>query len=119
MKRILVVDDTAFMRMSLKMMIEKNGFKVVGEAATGVEGVNQYKKLNPDLVTMDITMPEMDGIQALKELKKINNNAKVVIISAIGQETRIKEAIVGGAAGFIVKPFKPDHVIKTLEKILK
>lgn len=118
MKRVLIVDDAAFMRASLKQILEKNGFVVVGEAENGLAGVKKYKESNPDIVTMDITMPEMDGIAALKEIKKHDKDAKVVIVSAMGQEPYIMEAVMIGAKGFIVKPFREDHVLKTLEKIL-
>jgi len=118
MKRVMIVDDAAFMRMSLRSMLEKNGFEVVAEAENGAMGVKKYISCQPDLVTMDITMPEMDGIRALKEIKAIDPNAKVVMISALGQEPHIKEAIKLGAKYFIVKPFKEEHVIEILNKVL-
>lgn len=114
MKKVLIVDDAAFMRVTLKTLLERNNFEVVGEAVNGLEGVKKFVEVNPDVVTMDITMPEMDGVQALKEIKKINPNAKVVMISAMGQETMVKEAVLSGAIGFLVKPFKEDAVIKSL-----
>lgn len=117
MKKVLIVDDAAFMRMSLKSMLERNGFEVVGEAENGEVGVHKYKLCHPDLVTMDITMPKMDGIQALKEIKAYDRNARVIMISALGQEVFIKEAIKLGAKYFIVKPFKEEHVIKVLNQI--
>jgi len=117
MKRVLIVDDAAFMRYALRTILEKNGFEVVDEAENGAVGVRKYKECNPDLVTMDITMPEMDGIQALKEIRKSDPNAKVVMVSALGQESHIKEAITLGAKYFIVKPFKEDKVIEILKKI--
>lgn len=117
-KRVLIVDDAAFMRMALKTMLEKNGFQVVGEAENGSVAVRKYKELKPDIVTMDITMPEMDGIEALKTIKAHDSKAKVIMVSAMGQEPMIKEAIVSGANYFIVKPFKEDHVVETLNKIL-
>ncbi len=117
-KKILIVDDAAFMRMMLKKILESNGFKVAGEAENGVAAVKMYKKCNPDIVTMDITMPEMGGIEALKAIRQYDSGANVVMVSAMGQETYVKEAIVSGAKNFIVKPFKEDHVVKTLEKIL-
>ncbi|ANW99092.1 histidine kinase [Thermoclostridium stercorarium subsp. thermolacticum DSM 2910] len=117
MKRVLIVDDTAFMRMSLKAMLEKNGFQVVDEAENGSVAVKKYKELRPDIVTMDITMPVMDGIQALKEIRKFDANSKVIMISALGQEAYVREAVLSGAKGFIVKPFKEDYVIQTLNKL--
>lgn len=117
MKRVLIVDDTAFMRMSLKAMLERNGFQVVDEAEDGSVAVRKYRELRPDIVTMDITMPVMDGIQALKEIRKLDSNSKVVMISALGQESYVREAVMCGAKGFIVKPFKEDYVIKTLNKL--
>ena len=117
MKKILIVDDAAFMRISLKTLIEKNGFEVVGEAENGAIGVEMYKELQPDIVTLDITMPKMDGIEALKAILKINPKAKIVMVSALGQETHVKKAVMGGARAFIVKPFKDDYVIQTLSKI--
>jgi len=116
-KKVLVVDDAAFMRMALKIILEKNGFQVVGEAENGRLGVRKYKELDPDLVTLDITMPEMDGLTALKEIMKINNKAKVIIVSALGQENHVREAIVSGARSFIVKPFTEEHVTKVLNAI--
>jgi two-component system chemotaxis response regulator CheY len=106
MKNVLIVDDAAFMRLTLKMMLERNGFNVVGEAENGDVGVKKYRELAPDIVTMDMTMPVIDGIQALREIKKVNPNAKVVMISAMGQEKMVKDAVVSGARGFLVKPFK-------------
>ncbi|MCT4607549.1 MAG: response regulator [Marinisporobacter sp.] len=118
MPKILVVDDAAFMRMSLKMMLKRNGFEVVGEAENGVEAIQKYKKLQPDLVTMDITMPEMQGLDALKAIKDYDSEAKVVMITAMGQERMIKESIMYGAKSFIVKPFNEKDVVKALANIL-
>lgn len=117
-KRILVVDDAAFMRMMIKDILEKNGYEVVGEAQDGQEAVEKYKELNPDLVTMDITMPEMDGITALKEIRNINPDAKVVMCSAMGQQAMVIDAIQAGAKDFIVKPFQADRVIEAIQKVL-
>ncbi|EGD52010.1 response regulator receiver protein [Thermoanaerobacter ethanolicus JW 200] len=117
MKKVLIVDDATFMRMILKTLLKKNGFEVVGEAENGVVAIEKYKELKPDIVTMDITMPEMDGVQALKEIRAFDPNAKVVMISALGQELYVKEAVMFGAKGFIVKPFKEDYVIQTLSKL--
>lgn len=117
-RRVLVVDDAAFMRMMVKDILQKNGFEIVGEAANGLEAVEEFKKSNPDLVTMDITMPEMDGIAAVKEIKKIDANAKVIMCSAMGQQAMVMEAIQAGAKDFIVKPFQSDRVIEALTKAL-
>ena len=117
MKSVLIVDDAAFMRLSLKNVLEKNGFHIVGEAENGLVGVKKYKELNPDIVTLDITMPEMDGLTALKEIMKIDKTANIIIVSAMGQEWYVREAIACGAKSFIVKPFSNDHVIKVFEKV--
>lgn len=117
MKKVLIVDDAAFMRLSLKNILEKNGYIVVGEAGNGIDGIDQYKSLQPDLVTMDITMPIKDGIAALKEIREFDAQAKIVMISAMGQESMVREAVINGARTFIVKPFKEDFVIETLAKI--
>ncbi len=118
MKKVLIVDDAAFMRHTLKLMLEKNGYVVAGEADNGATGVKKYEEEKPDIVTMDITMPEMSGIDALKEIRKMDPSAKVVMISALGQESYVREAVLLGAKTFIVKPFKENHVIETLNKIL-
>ena len=104
-KKILIVDDAAFTRMMLKDILTKNGYEVVGEAENGAKAVEKYKEVTPDLVTMDITMPEMDGISALKNIRSIDSNAKVVMCSAMGQQAMVIEAIQAGARDFIVKPF--------------
>ncbi|CEI72285.1 MULTISPECIES: response regulator [Romboutsia] len=117
MKRVLIVDDAAFMRMSIRNMLENNGFEIVGEAENGVMAIEKYKELQPEVVTMDITMPEMDGLEALREIKKIDPSASVVMVSALGQEARMKEAIIYGAKGFIVKPFKEEIIVSALSKI--
>lgn len=115
---ILIVDDASFMRMMIKDILSKNGFTVVGEAENGLKAVEKYKELKPNLVIMDITMPEMDGIQAVKEIKKINNDAKIVMCSAMGQQAMVIEAIQAGAKDFIVKPFNADRVIEAVKKVL-
>jgi two-component system chemotaxis response regulator CheY len=119
MKRVLVVDDAAFMRMAIKNILQKNNYEVVGEAENGLEGVKKYLELKPDLVTMDITMPEMTGLDALKQIKKIDSGAKVVMVSAMGQESMVRDSIIHGAKSFIVKPFKEEHVVQTVSKILE
>lgn len=117
-KRILITDDALFMRVTLKNILTQNGYEVVGEAANGVESVELYKKLKPDAVTMDITMPEMDGIHALKEIRAYDPNASVVMCTAMGQKNMVVEAIQAGAKDFIVKPFQPDRVIEAITKVL-
>ncbi len=117
MKRVLIVDDAAFMRMAIKNILVKHGFEVVDEAQNGLEGVNKYKELKPDIVTMDITMPEMTGLEALKLIMDFDKDAKVVMVSAMGQEQMVMEAIMKGARSFIVKPFREDHVIQTLNNM--
>ncbi|HJH11661.1 MAG TPA: response regulator [Metalysinibacillus jejuensis] len=117
-KRILIVDDAAFMRMMIKDILTKNGFEVVGEAADGMQAVEKYNELKPDLVTMDITMPEMDGIAALKEIKASHPSAIVIMCSAMGQQAMVIDAIQAGAKDFIVKPFQADRVIEAIQKAL-
>ncbi|HWO77966.1 MAG TPA: response regulator [Bacillus sp. (in: firmicutes)] len=117
-QKILVVDDAAFMRMMIKDILTKNGFEVIAEAENGAQAVEKYKELHPDLVTMDITMPEMDGISALKEIKKLNSDAKVIMCSAMGQQAMVIDAIQAGAKDFIVKPFQADRVIEAIKKTL-
>ncbi|AXI09093.1 response regulator [Oceanobacillus sp. 143] len=117
-KRILVVDDAAFMRMMIKDILTKNGYEVVGEAQDGAQAVEKYKELSPDLVTMDITMPEMDGITALKNIKAFNPEAKIIMCSAMGQQAMVIDAIQAGAKDFIVKPFQADRVIEAIQKAL-
>jgi two-component system chemotaxis response regulator CheY len=117
-KRILIVDDAAFMRMMIKDILTKNGYEVVGEAADGMQAVEKFKELRPDLVTMDITMPEMDGITALKEIKAVEPNAVVIMCSAMGQQAMVIDAIQAGAKDFIVKPFQADRVIEAIQKAL-
>ena len=117
MPRVLIVDDAAFMRISIKNMLTKNGYEVVGEAENGKIGVEKYKELSPDIVTMDITMPELSGLDALKEIMKIDSNAQVIMVSAMGQEAMVRDAIISGAKGFIVKPFKEDGIISAIKKI--
>lgn len=116
--RILVVDDAAFMRMMIKDILTKNGFEVVGEAENGAKAVEKYQELRPDLTTMDITMPEMDGISAVKQIKKIDPAAKVIMCSAMGQQAMVIEAIQSGARDFIVKPFQADRVLEAVRKVL-
>lgn len=117
-KRILICDDATFIRMMIKDVLTKNGYEVVGEASNGKESVEKYQELKPDLVLMDITMPEMDGIQALKEIVKIDKEAKVIMCSAMGQQASVVDAIKAGAKDFIVKPFQADRMLETIKKVL-
>lgn len=117
-KKILIVDDAVFMRMKLKDILEKNGYTVVGEAENGKEAFEKYQTTMPDLVTMDITMPEVDGLEALKMIKVYDSAAKVVMCSAMGQQGMVMDAIRAGALDFIVKPFDTDRVIKAVDKVL-
>lgn len=115
-KRIMIVDDAIFMRMKLKDILEKNGYEVVAEAQNGADAIEKYRAERPDIVTMDITMPEMDGIEALKGIKRIDPSAKVIMCSAMGQQAMVMEAIQSGALDFIVKPFETDRVIDSIQK---
>ena len=115
-KTILICDDAAFMRMMLKDILVKEGYEVIGEAANGAQGVEKYNELKPDLVTMDITMPEMDGIAALKAIRANDASAKVIMCSAMGQQAMVVESIQAGARDFIVKPFQKDRVIEAIKK---
>ncbi|MDX9916879.1 MAG: response regulator [Gudongella sp.] len=116
-KRVMVVDDAVFMRMKLKDILEKGGFEVVAEAQNGLDAIEKYKAEKPDLITMDITMPEMDGIEALRQIKAINPGVKVVMCSAMGQQSMVMDAIQAGASDFIVKPFQTDRVLQSMSKI--
>ncbi|QNU66138.1 response regulator [Ruminiclostridium herbifermentans] len=119
MTSILIVDDAAFIRLQLRQMLERNGYNVVGEAANGKEAIVKIKELDPDIVTLDITMPEMDGLECMEEINKINNKPSVIMVSAMGQEVYVQKAIMSGAKGFIVKPYKEETVIKNLNKFKK
>ncbi|WP_456279171.1 response regulator [Bacillus sp. AK128] len=117
MAKVLITDDAAFMRMQLRDMITKAGHEVVGEAENGQQAVEQYKQLMPDLVTMDITMPVMDGVQAVREIKAFDPQATVIMCSAMGQQSMVLEAIQAGAKDFLVKPFSPDRISEALKKL--
>lgn len=118
MKRVLVVDDAVFMRKTISGALLEAGFEVVGEARSGVEAVKKYKELNPDVVTMDITMPDMDGIEAVKKIKEYDPNCKIIIISAMGQDAMVKEALAAGAVNFLVKPLKMETIVETLKRVM-
>ncbi len=119
MANILVVDDSRTSRRILKDLLEKNGHVVVGEAVNGQDGYDSYNKLNPDIVTMDITMPEVDGIESLRLIKKADPNAKVIMITAAGQKEKMMEALKYGASDFISKPFNEDVVLDTIKKLCR
>lgn len=117
-KAILLVDDAAFMRMMIKDILTKNGYDVVGEAENGLKAVEKFKELSPDLVIMDITMPEMDGIQAVKAIREVSGDAKIIMCSAMGQQAMVIEAIQSGARDFIVKPFQADRILESVKKVI-
>ncbi len=114
---VMIVDDAAFMRATLKDLLTKGGFEVVCEAVNGKDAVDKFKVHKPDLVTMDITMPEMDGLEALKCIMELDPNANVVMCSALGQQTSVLESIKSGAKDFIVKPFQAERVLEALKKV--
>ena len=116
--RILIVDDATFMRMMLKDILVKHGFEVCGEAQNGVEALAKYKELKPDLITLDITMPEKDGISALKDIRAYDSNARCIMCSAMGQQAMVVDSIKAGARDFIVKPFQADRVVEAVTKAL-
>lgn len=117
--KIMIVDDAAFMRKRIRNILSKSGYEIVAEQENGKEAVQAYSEHKPDLVTMDITMPEMDGITALKEIRELDPQARIVMVSAMGQQSMVVEAIKAGAKDFIVKPFEPERVIETIEKVLQ
>ena len=117
MTRVLIADDASFMRQMIREIIEPEGYEVVGEATNGIEAVELFTELQPDLVTMDIVMPKRSGIDAVKAILADQPAASIVMCSALGQETLVMEALQAGAKDFIVKPFKPDSVVATLKKI--
>lgn len=118
MPKVLITDDAAFMRMMLKDILSKGGYEIVGEAANGNESVTKYQELKPDLVTMDITMPECDGITALKKIMAADPAAKVIMCSAMGQQAMVIESIQAGAKDFVVKPFQPQRVLEAVKKLI-
>ncbi|CAH1202082.1 Chemotaxis protein CheY [Paenibacillus allorhizoplanae] len=118
MAKILIVDDAAFMRMMLKDILTKGGHDVVGEAENGLVAIQKYQELKPDIVTMDITMPEMEGVEAVKEIRKKDANAKIVMCSAMGQQGMVVQAIQAGAKDFIVKPFQGDRVLDAIRRAI-
>lgn len=118
MAKVMICDDAAFMRMMIKDILTKNGYNIAGEAENGAKAVEKYAELKPDLVLMDITMPEMDGIEALKKIKAGDPNAVVIMCSAMGQQAMVIESIQSGAKDFIVKPFQADRVIEAVKKVI-
>jgi two-component system chemotaxis response regulator CheY len=119
MARVLVADDASFMRQMIREIVEAEGHEVVGEASDGDEAVEEFKRLHPDIVTMDIVMPRRSGIDAVKGIMELEPGSCIVMCSALGQETLVQEALQAGARDFIVKPFKPDAVVATLKKVLE
>lgn len=119
MSRVLVADDARFMRELIREIIEPEGFEVVGEATDGQEAVDTFQKVQPDLVTMDVVMPKRSGIDAVKEILGLDPSARIVMVSALGQEALVSEALEAGARDYIVKPFKPDNVLETLRKVVE
>ena len=117
--RVLIADDASFMRQMIREIIEPEGYEVVGEATNGVEAIERYTELHPDIVTMDIVMPRRSGIDAVKSIMQLHTDARGVMCRAIGQESLVQEAMAAGARDFIVKPFKPDSVIATIQKVLE
>lgn len=116
--KILIVDDAAFMRMMLSDILVEKGYRIAGEAENGEEGVRLYKELKPDLVTMDIVMPGVGGVESIRGIMKIDPEAKILVVSALGQEALVREAVEAGAKGFVVKPFKPEKVLEEVDNIL-
>ena len=114
----MLVDDTKFMRMMLSNILKEKGYEIVAEAEDGLEAIELYKKYNPDLVTMDVIMPHMDGIEAVRNITSGDSGAKVIMVTAVGQESKVKEAIEAGARGYIVKPFQAPQVLEEVEKVL-
>ncbi len=117
MKKVLIVDDASVVRLMIKKVLMQGGFEIVGEAINGIDALTKYKELRPDVVTMDITMPEADGIQATKDIIAFDEDAKVVIMSGIDQKEMLWQAIKAGAASYIVKPFENDRVLSTLKEV--
>jgi len=116
--RVLVVDDAIFMRKMISDILESSGMEVAGEAENGSDAVEKYNELKPDLVTMDIIMPEMNGIEAVKKIVSLDSKAKIVMCSALGQQALVQDALAAGAEDFLIKPFNPSRVVEVIEKVL-
>ncbi len=116
MATVMIVDDASFMRLALKNLLVPQGYEIVGEAGNGLEAIELYKEVNPDFVLMDITMPDMNGIEAVQRIREIDDGAKIIMCSALGQQSKIFEAIDAGALDFVVKPFQPEDVIEALKR---
>ncbi len=117
MAKILIVDDSRTSRKILRTILEGAGHEVIGEAVDGVDGVNKFQELSPEITTLDITMPNMDGLEALKEIKKINGATKIIMVTAAGQQNKMVEAIKSGASEFVTKPFEADEIIGLIAKM--
>lgn len=117
--RILIVDDAIFMRKMIGDILRKEGYEICGEAENGIEAIKKYKELGPDLVTMDIIMPDMSGIDAVQEIVGIDSSAKILMVSAMGQQSLVVEAIQKGAKDYVIKPFQPSRVLEAVERVLK
>lgn len=117
--RILIVDDAIFMRKMIGDILKKEGYEICGEAENGIEAIKKYKELTPDLVTMDIIMPDMSGIDAVQEIVNFDGNAKILMVSAMGQQSLVVEAIQKGAKDYVIKPFQPSRVLEAVERVLK
>lgn len=115
---VLVCDDAVFMRTLISDILAQSGFEIIGEAETGVQAIERYKQLRPDLVTMDIVMPDMGGIDAVREITKFDSNAKILMCSAMGQQALVVEAIQAGAKDFVVKPFQPSRVLEAVQRVM-
>lgn len=117
MKTVMIVDDAPFMRITIKRILENNEFNIVAEAENGYKAIEMYMKFKPDIISLDITMPEMDGIEALKKIKEINSKVKVIMVTAMGQDNLVREAIKLGATSFLVKPFNENQLIQTFKQV--
>lgn len=117
MKKVLIVDDAIFMRNTLKLILEKYDYQVVGMAEDGEEAIDMFKELKPDIITMDITMPRKSGLEALREIRSLSDSVKIVMVTAMGQETMVRDAIVNGASNFVVKPFREQKIIEVLSRL--
>lgn len=117
MKNVMIVDDATFMRMTIKRILENNDFNVVAEAENGFKAIELFLQLKPDIISLDITMPEMDGIETLRKIKEIDSKAKVVMVTAMGQDKLVREAVKLGATSFLVKPFNENQLIQTFKQV--